>query len=297
MYKKLIIGLTLLVVSFSSFSQDIEVEGYFLDDSIKIGIGSPFVLTAKYSRGLEVIFPDSLYSYSPFELGEKWFATTKSTPEYSFDSAIYYLLSFEIDSTQFFSLPVYQLVGSDSITIQSQQDSIFLTHLVSEIPDSVAAEAMPLVENTTYRYVSLALNYPYLITGGIILIILLVIVYVVFGKSIKKWFKLRRLNKKHEQFVADYNLNKASTKNVEAVEQLFYLWKKYLEQLEKRPYTKMTTKELLKIEPFDRVEDILKRIDRTIYGKFETLESQLYEDILTHTQNRFEDKVNEIKHG
>ena len=297
MYKKLIIGLILLIMSSPLFSQDIEVKGYFLDDSIKIGIGSPYVLTAKYSRGLDVIFPDSLFSYAPFELGEKRFTTTRSTLEYSYDSAIYYLLSFEIDSTQFFSLPVFQLVAGDSISIQSQQDSIFLTHMVAEIPDSVAAEAMPLVENTTYRYVSLALNYPYLITGGIVLIVLLVIAYAAFGKSIKKWFKLRTLNKKHEQFILKYNTSKENAKDVTTVEQLIYLWKKYLEQLEKQPYTKMTTKELLRIEPFDRIEELLKRLDRTIYDKFEAIENELYDDILTHTQNRFEDKVNEVKHG
>ncbi len=297
MFKKLLLSILCFSSFTPSFSQEMEVQGYFLDDCIKIGIGSPYVLTAKYKRGLDIVFPDSLYDYSPYELGEKWFATTQSTDEFSYDSAIYYLLSFEIDSTQYFNLPVYQLIGGDSILITTEKDSIFLTHMVSEIPDSIAVEAMPLVENTAYRYVSLALNYPYIAVGIATFIVVLVIVYVVFGKSIRKWFKLRTLRKNHEQFITNYQQKKASIKDASGLEQLLYIWKKYLEQLEKRPYTKMTTKELLKVEPFDRIENILKSMDRAIYGKYEVVENQLLEDIFTHAQGRFEDRLNEIKYA
>lgn len=297
MYRKLFFGSLFIFSSLITFSQDLKVNGYFLEDSIKIGIGSPYVLTCEYPRTIDIVFPDSLYDYSPYELGEKWFATTRSNETHSFDSAIYYLLSFEIDSIQYFNLPVFQLVGKDSIPIQTNQDSIALKHLVTELPDSVAAEAMPLVENTNYRYVDLALNYPYIAIGILIVIILLIITYLVFGKSIKKWFKLRSLRKKYDEFLEKYAKQKEKVSDTTSVEHLLYIWKHYLEKLEKQPYTKMTTKELIAIEPFDRIETVLKSLDRSIYSKNHTVDELTYNEILKYTEDRFEDKINEVKHG
>ena len=153
MYRKIFFGCLLVFLATFSSAQDILVKGYFLEDSIRIGVVSPYILTSTYPSDLDIVFPDSLYDFSPYELGKKWFASTKSIEGTSYDSAVYYLLSFEIDSTQYNSLPLFQIIGNDSIAIYPEKDSIFLQQMVTEIPDSVSAEAMPLIENTDYRYV------------------------------------------------------------------------------------------------------------------------------------------------
>ena len=297
MYRKIFFSCLLAFLATFSSAQDILVNGYFLEDSIRIGVGSPYILTSAYPSELDIVFPDSLYNFSPYELGEKWFSPTKSVEGISYDSAVYYLLSFEIDSVQYNSLPVFQIVGNDSISIFPEKDSIFLQQMVTEIPDSVSAEAMPLIENTDYRYVDLALNYPYLIAGIVILLILIIIGYIIFGKSIRIWFKLRRLEKRHLKFLETFEDLISRSKSEDLTEKIAFTWKAYLEKLEGRPYTKMTTKELLENQDMIRIEDTLRAIDRSIYGKRNESIQDAFNVLLTFSINRFEGKVNEIKHG
>ncbi len=277
--------------------QEISVQGYFIEDSIKIGVGTPYVLTASYPIELDVVFPDSLYDYSPYELGEKVFYPTASTSDTSYDSALYYITSFEIDSVQLFSLPIFQIVGGDSIKILAQQDSIILEHLVAEIPDSVAVEAMPLIENTTYRYVNLALNYPYLIIGVLIFIVLLVAGYLIFGKPIRKWFMIRKLTSKHQKYKVQFESFKSNSSNEKLTENISKLWKLYHEKLERRPYTKMTTRELLTFDHLQSIEKELRSIDRSLYGGKEQVDADVFNELLRFSENTFLDKVNEVKHG
>jgi hypothetical protein len=42
--------------------------GKFLEDSIRIGEPVRFILSFKYPMDFEVIFPDFLYDFSPFEM-------------------------------------------------------------------------------------------------------------------------------------------------------------------------------------------------------------------------------------
>ncbi len=296
MFRKIIFGsLLLLIINHQTYSQeDVTIKGYFLEDSIKIGIGSPYVLTAKYPITVDLIFPDSLYDFSPYELEEKLYYPTKSDAEYSYDSAIYYLSSFEIDSIQYYQMPAFILKGKDSLVVTSQRDSIFLKQLVSEIPDSVAVEAMPLIENTTYKKVNFQFNYPYLIIGLVVLLIALVIIFVFFGKPIRKWFILRKMNKKHNEYLDQLERTITADKNYE---HLITLWKNYHAKLEGEPYTSYTTKELLRLAPVKGIETVLRNIDKAIYGKPITLPvSELYQ-LKNFSQERFDEKIKEVQNG
>lgn len=296
MFRKIIFGsLLLLFVNHFTYSQeDVTLKGYFLEDSIKIGVGTPYVLTAKYPISVDLIFPDSLYDFSPYELGEKLYYPTSSGSEYSYDSAVYYLTSFEIDSIQYYQMPAFILKGKDSIVLTATKDSIFLQQLVSEIPDSVAVEAMPLIENTTYKKVNFEFNYPYLIIGIVVLLIILIVVFVFFGKPIRKWFLLRKMNKTHLAYLEQLEKTITSDKNYEY---LIMLWKNYHAKLEGEPYTSYTTKELLKLAPVKSIETVLRNIDKAIYGKPITLPvSELYQ-LKNFSQERFEEKIKEVQNG
>ena len=165
--------------------------------------------------------------------------------------------------------------------------------MVSHIPDSVTAETVPLIENTTYRYVDLALNYPYLVSGIILFIVLLIVSYFIFGKSIRVWFKLRKLNKDFEKYKAGFDRLKGETNQLA---EIIAFWKKYHEKLEGIPFTKFTTKELLRIEHIKRIENTLKSIDRSIYGGRKE-DNGVLEDLFKYSENKYLDKINEVKHG
>jgi hypothetical protein len=283
--------------SFSQSKEGIKTKGYFLEDSIKIGVSTPYVLTAKYPISMDVIFPDSLFDFSPYELDEKLFYPTISDLQYSYDSAVYYLTSFEIDSIQYYQMPAYIITGKDSVRILADNDSISLQQMVSHIPDSLTAETIPLLENTTYKKVNMDFNYPYLIIGGFILAILLITIYIFFGKGIKKWFVLKRLNKKFGQYTSDFDELLQQENSQILYERTLQLWKKYHESLEGKPYTKLTTKELSFFSGIENIKPVLKDIDRAIYGKFkETDKNELYK-LKSFSEKRFEEKVAEVKHG
>lgn len=302
MFKGVIVNLVLLFcfITTGAAGQELDPQGRFLSDSIKIGIPVAYSLSVKYPKDMDVVFPDSLYSYSPFELYRKEYFPTKSDSLYSYDSAVYYVTSFEVDTVQDMALPVFLLQGKDSTAFFPARDSVILQQLVTEIPDSVAIEAMPLIENTTYKRVRLQFNYPYFIIGAIILVIIVVLVIVLFGKKIKKFFYLRRLHKAHEQFIQKYDaiaLADDVPVKVQA-ENLLKIWKSYLERLEGTPYTRLTTKEIIMNYKPEGIEDSLKTMDRTIYSQ--QVNGKLmreYTALKKYSQLRYEEKIEEVKHG
>ena len=75
------IYLALLLMFFHSltYAQEAKVRGSFLADSVKIGEEISYTLTASYSKNLTLIFPDSTFSFTPFEFQKKkfWMAFLK----------------------------------------------------------------------------------------------------------------------------------------------------------------------------------------------------------------------------
>lgn len=294
------IALLLLFISSYGVSQQIQPHGQFLKDSVKIGESVGYALSLKYPRTLDVVFPDSLFTFSPYELESKRYFPTRSDSTYSYDSAIYYLTTYEIDQIQYFKLPVFVLQNGDSTAVYSAQDSIFLKEMVDEVPDSVSAEQAPLIENTDYINVPLAFNYPYFIIGFVLLVIILLVVTLVFGKRIKNQFILYRLKKKHQKFMEKFDslhLKQNGTSS-RLVEEILVLWKGYLEKLSNRPYTKLTTKELLQIKKMVTIEDDLKLLDRIIYANVPVNDiDESYSALRQFAQSEYESKVEEVKHG
>ena len=269
-----LILLLLLVTVLQVHAQDLKPKGVFLEDSLKIGETVTFSFSYKDRRQRKVIFPDSLYDFSPFELVGKDFFNTQSDSVNSIDSAVYYLTTFEIDKVQQLSLPVFILLSGDSLPVYSAPDSILLNEVVTQMPDSVA-----LLENTHFQPVSLQFNYPYFIIALVILGVLLIIVLLVYGKTIRKKIRLYRLKKKLEKFKVEFEhemelLNKEPSKK--QIEHALKCWKWYMEGLEKAPYTKLTTREVVMLQQSSSLGETLKSIDKSIYSK--TTASALQED-------------------
>ncbi|RKQ51745.1 hypothetical protein BXY85_2777 [Roseivirga pacifica] len=265
--RTLTIALILSVLCRISFAQEVKPYGYFLKDSVKIGEIVPYSLSYKDKKNRAIIFPDSLYNFAPFELFDKAYFDTESDSINSIDSAVYYLATFEIDTIQSLSVPVFFFTGKDSLEIFSNKDSIVLNQVVTQMPDSVNLE-----ETNAFQPVSLQFNYPYWLIGLTILGIITLVVMLIWGKEIYKRIRLYRMKKKLENFKQAFDekveaLNANTNKH--EIEQVIKYWKQYMEGLENIPFTKLTTKEILKIQENSALEETLKSIDRSIYSKVE----------------------------
>ena len=239
----------------------------------------------------DIIFPDSLYDFSPFELENKEYFLTKSDSVNSYDSIVFYLSTFEIDTIQYLQVPVYLVNEFDSTQLTTALDSIILRHVVTEIPDSVALKI-----NTAYTEVPLQFNYPYLIIGLSLAFIILVIVVLVFGKGFRKQLKLYRLRKRHKKFCNEFDALIAQ--NQIQPEPPIVVWKKYLERLSKQPYSKLTTQEIDALVNNKDLNNALNTMDKMIYGHDDNNQlKQTLEVLKNYAQSVFEAKNAEIKHG
>ncbi len=293
------IGLLILVMPAAMAQEGAQVNGHFEADRISIGEVVPYSLTARYPRTQQVLFPDSTFSFKPFEFSNKKFFTTRTAGGTSYDSVVYFLTTFEIDSIQRLKLPVFVLQEKDCVAFYTIPDSIFLNYQVASLPDSVSVEKLPLKTNTAYQKVKWILNYPVVLIGVLVLLITSVVVWVVFGKRIRKYFTLRRLNKDYQEFISRFNrsIEKLSTEfSSSKAEEAVVVWKSYMENLEKYPYTKFTSREIVRLVSDGNLDKALHSIDRGIYGGFSsTIEP--FKFLQSYSQQRFQKKEAEVKNG
>lgn len=278
----------------------VQVTGKFLLDSIKIGEQVPFTLTATYPSEKTLLFPDSTFTFSGFELDYKIVTPTITANGISYDSAVYVLTTFEIDPVLYLRIPAFEISDQDSIIHYSATDSIFIRELVTELPpDTVQLSELPLKSNTAYEPVNFLLNYPVLAIAIGAVILLVIAVWIFFGKKIIRYFKLRRLQKLHTTFLGKFEDEVRSIEqrfSRERTESTVSIWKKYMEQLESTPYTKLTTQETELLTRDHALGNILKQIDRVIYGR-ETAVTQSLVQLRGIAEARFQNRVKEIEHG
>ena len=288
----------MLMNVYAALAQQVTVQGRFYADSLKIGEPVPFALTARYPREVNLIFPDSSYNFGIFEYHRKKYFPTETKGGLSYDSVVYYLSSYEIDSVQSLQLPVFVIHPSDCTEVLSIPDSIFLKHLVESVPDSVAVPQLPLKAQTSYLNVKWLFNYPlWAIIGGALLLLALV-GWIVFGKRIRKHFRIKKLKRLHENFVNSFNeavsqlaKNYATTK----AEQTLVLWKQYMELLEGRPFTKYTSKEILMHESDHTLGSSLQSIDRSIYAGVPG-DTIVFERLRDFSESKFNQKLEAVRH-
>lgn len=285
-----------LICSFGINGQEITVKGGFVEDSLMIGQDVNFWMSATYPPDMEMVFPDSLYSFAPFEISYKTYFPTALKEGLAYDSTIYTIQSYEIDKTQYLKLPAVILNGADSTKLETPLDSIFLTELALNVSDTTA-----LKTNLDYQLVGTQFNYPlmYYVIGGLILLI--IILLLIFGRKIIKWFKLRRLRSQYEEFSEAFNAYIKKLKvdpDPELAEKALVLWKGYQQRLDKVPFSVFTTKEILSQEFTQELEQPLRSVDRVVYGKrVQEDVFQDFEQIEDFTQERYSKKVEEIKDG
>lgn len=297
---RILIGIILFVgITGNSVAQDIVVRGGFFLDSLRVGDETGFYLSARYPGEINVLFPDSTFNYAPFEFERKRYFQTVTKDGISYDSVIYYLSTFEVDRIQTLSLPVFQLAERDCTVFSTDPDTIRLIELARNIPDTLQVANLPLKVNTAHEDVPYVFNYPVIVIGVVVLAIVATVVWIFFGKSIRRHFLLRRMSKAHKQFLESYNRQmetlKAAFSSAHA-EHALVEWKQYMEKLESRPYTKLTTPETTALVGDAVLGKNLHSIDGAIYGHNTSVIEPL-ENLRQIADERFAKKLEEVKHG
>jgi hypothetical protein len=276
---------------------NIKVRGQFLIDSIKIGQVFPYVLSAEYPAEENILFPDSTFGFTPFEYSGKRFFSTQTKNGISRDSVIYYLNSFEIDSVQSLRLPVFVVQPMDCTEVWTNVDQVWLKHLVTIATDSVEATKLPLKINSFYEPVAWLLDYPLIaIIGGIVLVAL-IISWVIFGKRIRRYFKVRSMRKSFNQYTQTFSNSIEQLKSnysASTAEHVVGIWKKYLESLENKPFTKYTSKEILRTSGNEALAEPLRTVDRLIYAGVEPSSFDAFYELKSYSEDCFYKKLEEV---
>jgi hypothetical protein len=126
-----------------------------------------------------------------------------------------------------------------------------------------------------------------------------IIALIIFGKRIRQYFRIRKLQKNHIRFQETYTAALQQLRSITSVplmESAVVIWKKYMEQLESKPYTKLTTYELSRTERDESLSKNLKSIDGALYGHSRTALESL-EGLKGFADQRFAKKLEDVKHG
>ncbi len=275
--------------------QQIEPKGKFLQDSMAIGEPVQYSLSIRYPADFQILMPDSLYNYAPFEYTSKKFFPTKSDSTQSFDSVVYTLTSFELDKVQQLKLPVFIIQGKDSTAVYAKKDSIYLEEQIQVVSDSLQMKTDAIITKLDKDF-----NYPYLIAFLIALGIIILMVLIFFGKKLRKKWQIWRLNKRHKKFRISFEskLSSVGDMSVEKIEKLLYTWKKHAEFISKSPYAKLTSKEINQMQQNEELYENLKSIDKTIYSsKGRQNATEAFQFLLSYTDVILEERIKAITDG
>jgi hypothetical protein len=298
MARYFLIVCTVLSVACRTFAQkEVEVRGHFTIDSVELGKPITYSLTARYPEKLMVLFPDTSYTFSPFEFQKKSISPTQTRNGISYDSVVYTFATFEVDSVQSLQLPVFVVHEKDCTELLAEKSSVFFKTAIL-LPDSVQLEKLPLKINTNYNPVAWLFNYPLASVVISVLLVLLIVLWMLFGKRIRKHFQIKRLNKAHKSFLEEFNsqLEKTVLGSKTAAEMALITWKKYLENLSTKPFTKLTTKEIHEAVGNDNLVLALKDVDRVIYAGINS-EREPFEQLRKFSEDKYREKLEEIKNG
>ena len=287
----------LITISLSGYCQDIKVRGQFLVDSIKIGQPFPFALSAEYPWDINILFPDSTYNFTPFEYVARKYFPTSTIDGISHDSTIYFLNSFEIDSTQWLKLPVYVIQQKDCTEVWTDERLVWLQHMVTINTDSLQAAKLPLKVDAYYVPVDWLFNYPIVSIIGGSVIIILIVCWIVFGKRIRKFFKVRSMKRTFANYLHSFNDSLESLKSsctIPQAERTLVIWKKYLETLEDKPFTKYTSKEILQVIDSSGLSGSLKTVDRFLYAGVQPASFDAFYELKSFSEDCFYKKLQQI---
>lgn len=286
--------LFLFLISLPVSAQLVRVNGYFMQDSARLGERVAFVLKASYPQASQLIFPDSTHDYSPFVFLEKRTFVTATNEGLTQDSAVYFLSNFSLEPSAYLSLPVIELSRYDSISYFTPAAEIALILTLDSIPEELVFQ-----ENNVYQPLDKPFNWFIFSTviGGILLGIILL--FIVFADRIKRLFRKNREKLRWMQFERKWKrLSDQLQKDPKQVlaDEVVGLWKGYLESLTSQPFQEWTSSEIAEALDDKEVFKALRSIDMIIYAGVEGDTATATAYLLEIAKTKYQTFLNQISH-
>lgn len=247
-------------ISTISIAFELQPKAGFVEKEIRIAENVHFWMSIKHPKNIQLVFPDSTHSFTPFEYVNKQYFTTKTTDSISVDSAVYTLTTFEIEKLQKLKLPVYILSENDSIKIDSPIDTVFFQGIVNQLPKTIK-----LKQDTNFQKVDYDFNYYYALIICFVLLVIIGIVLFLGKKTIALRYYEYLLTKKHKKFLLNFSEYSSSTK-VSEIQKALLVWKNYLGDLENKPFNSYTSKDLHNYYNHESLYKNLQEVDYYIYA-------------------------------
>ena len=248
-------------------------QGRFLQATVVVGQPLDYELRYAHAPELEVVFPDSLARYSPFEYVDKTYYPTRTRLGISVDRAVYHLRTFRLDSVQTLALPVAVLQGPDTLLVAPAPSRVRLRRTAAAL--SPGTTALPaLRQNLVLVPVAPLFNYPYWLASVLAGLLLAAGAAALFRQRLVRRYQAYKRRKNHGYFLAQFarhierfELSRSATN----VERAVVLWKNYLAGLENSALNSFTTREI--VAYFENDNDVrrgLSTTDKVIYGNLQT---------------------------
>lgn len=294
--KYLILSLLIVQSIYSLNAQKIEYKGYFIKENKTIGDTIYFISTINYPKNIEIIQPDSSNDYKTFEYIDKLIFPSLKIEDRVLDSTIYLLRTFNTDTIQSLKLSSYIINNNDSLKITSTEDNLIISNQIKKIDQSLKVKY-----NTILSKINKLINYKYVTYIIAIILLIIGLTYILFGKKIVIFFKIHRLKKAFKSFETKFQkqqmiYKKEKSKN--EIEKLLVIWKVFMEFISNKTYLSSTTKEIEKFNSNKKIISSLKEFDKNIYSPNKNiLESKDINNLFNEAKHNFNVKLKNIKNG
>ena len=294
--KYLILSLLIVQSTYSLNAQKIEYKTYFIKENKTIGDTIYFISTINYPKNIEIIQPDSSNDYKTFEYIDKLIFPSLKIEDRVLDSTIYLLRTFNTDTIQSLQLSSYIINNSDSLKITSTEDNLIISNQIKKIDQNLKVKY-----NTFLSKINKLINYKYIAYIIAIILVIIGLTYILFGKKIVIFFKIHRLKKAFKSFETKFQkqqmiYKKEKSKN--EIEKLLVIWKVFMEFISNKTYLSSTTKEIEKFNSNKKIISSLKEFDKNIYSPNKnTLKSKDINNVFNEAKHNFNVKLKNTKNG
>ena len=294
--KYLILSLLIVQSTYSLNAQKIEYKSYFIKENKTIGDTIYFISTINYPKNIEIIQPDSSNDYKTFEYIDKLIFPSLKIEDRVLDSTIYLLRTFNTDTVQSLKLSSYIINNNDSLKITSTEDDLIISNQIKKIDQSLKVKY-----NTILSKINKLINYKYVTYIIAIILLIIGLTYILFGKKIVIFLKIHRLKKAFKSFETKFQkqqmiYKKEKSKN--EIEKLLVIWKVFMEFISNKTYLSSTTKEIEKFNSNKKIIGSLKEFDKNIYSPNKnTLKSKDINNVFNEAKHNFNVKLKNTKNG
>lgn len=274
------------------YSQDVKLNGRFLTDRMELGEKVSYVLRVEFPAEEQVLMPDSTGDFQGFTLLNIKTHHSRLSGDYQVDSVIYELVSFQTDSIQYLSLPIYKFMGEDSSKHYPLRDSIQLVK--TQVAEDLVSDIQP---------VPMSYSFNYQLLGIAILVFIFVgyFSYRAYSKRMKLFWKKitqRRRFKKYIQLHNQLLKTFQQTNDVEVLEKIIGNWKEIMSEISLKPINTYTAREVNTLYNDKKMYEALQNIDKAIYsGVFNKQLSVDIEIIYNKSKTEFFKHIKTSKNG